>query len=205
MRVKICGITNEKDADKAVEYGADALGFIFYEKSPRVVKPERVREIVQLLPPFVEPVGVFVDAPEEVIRKTMRVSGIHLVQLHGQEQPAFCSRFFPHAIKAFRMQGGGWSDRMGEYQVLGYLLDGFADSEADVLQKRSWLQAKKAAERWKVILAGGLTPKNVGQAIDLVHPYGVDVAGGVEIKPGMKDWVKMRDFIQRAKSVEVAA
>ncbi|MBI2061619.1 MAG: phosphoribosylanthranilate isomerase [Nitrospirae bacterium] len=200
LKVKICGITNAKDAEKSIEAGADALGFIFYENSPRSIKPEKAREIIEVLPPFIATVGVFVDVPEAQVRKVKSMTGIRLFQFHGQEPPSFCERFRPHAIKALRMQGAQWYEALRMYHVSGFLLDGYAaEGESSPQDRRQWVQAKSAAEKWRVILAGGLGPGNVAHAVQLVRPYGVDVARGVEVKPGMKDWVKVRDFIQSAR------
>ncbi|MBI2890603.1 MAG: phosphoribosylanthranilate isomerase [Nitrospirae bacterium] len=197
VRVKVCGITNAKDAERAILYGCHALGFIFYANSPRAVTVETARAIVRDLPPLVETVGVFVDESEGRIRKTLEATGIQTVQLHGEEAPAFCARFEPRAIKAIRMQGGGWMERLDEYRVRGILLDGFVDPhESGVAGRKRWTLAREAASKRVVILAGGLTPSNVAEAIGLVHPYGVDVSRGVERNAGVKDWSKLKAFME---------
>ncbi len=202
-RVKICGITDAGDALAAVDAGADALGFIFYPPSPRYVRPEVASEIVRQLPPFVTRVGVFVDAGEDRIDETVRQVGLDAVQLHGRESSEFCRRFRAvRIIKAFRMDGPRALAELESYPGFTWLLDSYqAGAFGGTGQTFNWDLACEAVRRGgRVLLAGGLTPENVGRAVAAVRPYGVDVASGVEVAPGRKDLAKVRAFIQAAKA-----
>ena len=198
-RVKICGITNLEDARLAVKYGADALGFVFYEGSPRHVFPETVREIISHLPPFVTTVGVFVNAPPQEIREVMDLAGLDVVQLHGDEPQEECS-LFPRVIKAFRVRELSDIERLKGYSVSAYLLDAYdPEVPGGTGQTFNWDIAVEAKKYGPIILAGGLTPENVADAVSRVRPYAVDVSSGVEAQKGKKDHEKMRLFIHRAK------
>ncbi|HHN64012.1 MAG TPA: phosphoribosylanthranilate isomerase [Nitrospirae bacterium] len=200
-RVKICGITNLEDARLAVEYGADALGFVFYEGSPRHVFPETVREIISHLPPFVTTVGVFVNAPPQEIRELMDLAGLDVVQLHGDEPQEECS-LFPRVIKAFRVRELSDIERLKGYSVSAYLLDAYdPEVPGGTGQTFNWDIAVEAKKYGPIILAGGLTPENVADAVSRVRPYAVDVSSGVEAQKGKKDPEKMRLFIERVKKI----
>ncbi len=200
-RVKICGITNLDDARLAVEYGADALGFVFYEGSPRHVFPETVREIISHLPPFVTTVGVFVNAPPQEIREVMDLAGLDVVQLHGDEPQEECS-LFPRVIKAFRVRELSDIERLKGYSVSAYLLDAYdPEVPGGTGQTFNWDIAVEAKKYGPIILAGGLTPENVADAVSRVRPYAVDVSSGVEAQKGKKDHEKMRLFIERVKKI----
>ena len=200
-RVKICGITNLEDARLAVEYGADALGFVFYEGSPRHVFPETVREIISHLPPFVTTVGVFVNAPPQEIREVMDLAGLDVVQLHGDEPQEECS-LFPRVIKAFRVRELSDIERLKGYSVSAYLLDAYdPEVPGGTGQTFNWDIAVEAKKYGPIILAGGLTPENVADAVSRVRPYAVDVSSGVEAQKGKKDHEKMRLFIERVKKI----
>ncbi len=200
-RVKICGITNLEDACLAVEYGADALGFVFYEGSPRHVFPETVREIISHLPPFVTTVGVFVNAPPQEIREVMDLAGLDVVQLHGDEPQEECS-LFPRVIKAFRVRELSDIERLKGYSVSAYLLDAYdPEVPGGTGQTFNWDIAVEAKKYGPIILAGGLTPENVADAVSRVRPYAVDVSSGVEAQKGKKDPEKMRLFIERVKKI----
>ncbi len=200
-RVKICGITNLDDALLAVEYGADALGFVFYEGSPRHVFPETVREIISRLPPFVTTVGVFVNAPPQEIREVMDLAGLDVVQLHGDEPQEECS-LFPRVIKAFRVRELSDIERLKGYSVSAYLLDAYdPEVPGGTGQTFNWDIAVEAKKYGPIILAGGLTPENVADAVSRVRPYAVDVSSGVEAQKGKKDHEKMRLFIERVKKI----
>jgi len=200
VRVKICGITRAEDALRAVEYGADALGFVFYEGSPRHVFPETVRRIVELLPPFVITVGVFVNEHPSTIMEIVKTAGIDIVQLHGEEPPEEC-RFWYRVIKAFRVRDLSDLKEISRYKASAYLLDTYsADIPGGTGQVFNWDIAIEAKRYGPVILAGGLTPDNITEAIKKVKPYGVDVSSGVEKDKGIKDPYKMKLFIKRAKS-----
>ncbi len=207
IRVKICGITNLEDALAACEAGADALGFVFYSKSRRFIRPDKVSEMISLLPPFITTVGLFVDEDIEVVKETVDTTGIDIVQLHGDESPEYCSLIGRRVVKAFRVGkgsgNGGINKRLLEYSVSAYLLDafkkGFKGGTGSVFD---WKIARKAKECGRVILAGGLDPGNVGDAIREASPYGVDVSSGVEAEPGIKDHKKLREFIANVKECE---
>ena len=199
VRVKICGITNLDDAQAAVEYGADALGFVF-APSPRQVTAEAVREMVEKLPPFICKVGVFVNSTKSLLTKTMSLCNLDLAQLHGDEGPEYCAALFPKVVKVFKANNMPSRTKLVRYKVAAYMLDidkGAASNESE--QKKLWQLAHRLGDYGPVILAGGLTPGNVGQAIKIAHPYAVDVSSGIESKPGRKDHNKLRAFLIAAK------
>ncbi|MBI1820732.1 MAG: phosphoribosylanthranilate isomerase [Nitrospirae bacterium] len=203
VRVKICGMTSLADAQTAVLYGADALGFIFYQKSPRGVSVQKVKEIIQALPPFVLTVGVFVNETAETIRETVRQCGLSLVQLHGDESPEFCGKLDLRIIKAIRVSRLEDLKRIEEYDVQGILLDAYhPDFYGGTGRTMDWKVLQGIGKEKPIILSGGLTPENVRQAIQTVSPYGLDVCTGVEEKPGKKDPEKIRLFIKKAKEKE---
>ena len=201
VKVKVCGMTNLKDTLVAVEEGADAVGFIFYKKSPRSVTMKLVREIILELPPFVDTVGVFVDETAEQINKIADNCNLDLIQLHGNESPTFCKRMRRRVIKAFRVKDMQSVKKLSSYQVSGFLLDTFSESlQGGTGKVFDWNLALPAKKMGPVIMAGGLTPNNVQQAIRQVRPYGVDVCSGVESQPGIKDHKKIRAFLKNAKA-----
>jgi phosphoribosylanthranilate isomerase len=201
VRVKICGTTNLDDAMAAVQAGADALGFVFYGKSPRVVEPKTAAEIIARLPPFVLPVGVFVDEELNVVRRIMEECKIPLAQLHGDESPRYCADLGRSVIKAIRVRDGRDLERMAAYQVCGFVLDAFVEGvPGGTGVTIEWDLAAQAQQLGPIILAGGLTPDNVLEAVRQVRPYAVDVSSGVEASPGKKDHAKLRAFITNAKS-----
>lgn len=205
VKVKICGITNASDALAAAEAGADALGFMFYDKSPRHVSVRQAAEIIHGLPPFVMKVGVFVDAPEDLVMRAIGDCGLNLLQFHGDESPEYCAQFALMSMKAFRMRDSESLKLLSEYATDAWLLDGFvADKLGGTGEQFNWdlaIEAKKAGRL--IFLAGGLTPENVAEAVRKVQPYGVDVSSGVEAEPGRKDHAKVREFIRAAKGVEI--
>jgi phosphoribosylanthranilate isomerase len=202
VRVKICGITNLPDAQVAVGAGADALGFNFYEKSPRYVPPATAAEISRSLPPFTLRVGVFVNPAEELVRRAVGECGLNLLQFHGDEPPEFCTQFGLMSMKAFRVRDAGSLKELPKYQTDAWLLDAYAsDTFGGTGEKFNWSLAVEAQKSGRpVFLAGGLTPENVAEAIRQVQPFGVDVSSGVESSPGRKDHGKVRSFIKSAKS-----
>ena len=201
LRVKICGITGAPDAVAAVQAGADALGFVFAD-SPRRVSAERAREIVSQLPPYVTPVGVFVDESPEAVRRTATETGLGAVQLHGSEGPEVVAALAPLAcIKAFRIRSRGDLDAMARYQVQGYLVDAFVPGQPGGTGRTiDWRLFEGFRPPGPLILSGGLTPENVAEAVRRVRPYAVDVSSGVEAEPGRKDHERVRLFIQRARA-----
>jgi phosphoribosylanthranilate isomerase len=204
-RVKICGITNLRDARAAVEAGADALGFIFFPRSSRFISWREAGAIIAELPPFVARVGVFVDADVGTIRQAIAESGINHVQLHGEEPPGFGEELRLPIIKAFRIADESSLKPLERYPAEAFLLDSFTPGQhGGTGATFNWELAVKAKGTGKpIILAGGLTPENVAEAVQKVRPYAVDVASGVEAKPGQKDQDKVRRFISAAKSVTI--
>ena len=200
VRVKICGITTEEDALQAVAAGADALGFVFHDKSPRNVSAEQAGAIIRILPPFVQTVGLFVNASVETVNGISDACGLDLAQLHGDESPEFCALVKRRVIKAFRIKDRESLDPIEAYRVAGYLLDAWVPSAyGGTGHSFNWELAMEAKRHGQVILAGGLTPENVHKAVKQVAPYAVDVSSGVESAPGRKDPEKVREFIRRAK------
>jgi phosphoribosylanthranilate isomerase len=204
VRIKICGITNLEDARLAADLGAHALGFIFYPKSPRSVRPEAAREIIDNLPPFVMTVGVFVDEEAGAVRGIAEIAGLDWIQLHGQESPEYCCSLGRRVIKGFRIKDPSSLSLLHDYQgsVQTFLLDTYkAGTAGGTGETFDWALARKARELGPIILAGGLTPANVAQAIHAAQPAAVDVASGVEAAPGKKDPGKLREFFEAVKEV----
>lgn len=202
VRVKICGITSIEDAVAAVNAGADALGFMFYERSPRRISMDLAATIKNALPPFVVKVGVFADATENVVRSAA-LCGLNALQFHGNEPPDFLKRFSPTTtIKAFRIQNAASLTMLSAYNTSAWLLDSYTPAQLGGTGNTfNWdlaIQARKLGR--PLILAGGLTPENVADAVRKVRPYAVDVSSGVEFAPGKKDPAKIAAFIQAAKS-----
>jgi len=205
VKVKICGITSFEDAQAAVEAGADALGFVFYEKSPRFINPLRAAKIISKLPPFIQTVGLFVNEETAQVNWTADYCGIDVVQLHGDETPEDCLEVKRRVIKAFRVQkivSIAPLEKYQDYQVAGYLLDAWSpDAYGGTGRTFNWELAHSAKQYGPVILAGGLCCENVAEAIKAVRPYGVDVSSGVESALGKKDAEKVREFIRAAKGL----
>ena len=199
-RVKICGITNLDDAHHAAACGADALGFVFYPGSPRFVDPDQARRIIAELPPLVTAVGLFVNEPTARIREMVEFCGLNTVQLHGDEEPDQCCYPPCRVLKALRLRGDMQASQFAAYTVSALLLDAFVPNMFGGTGHRcDWEQAAIVASQHRVILAGGLNPENVAEAVRQVRPYGVDVSSGVEEKPGQKDPEKVARFIRMAK------
>jgi phosphoribosylanthranilate isomerase len=201
--VKICGITNVADGLAASEAGADALGFVFYDQSPRHVSVETAASIIHQLPQLVIKVGVFVNAPEDFVVAAARECGLSLLQFHGDESPEYCLQFGLMSMKAFRVRDAASLEQLQHYPTEAWLLDAYtSDRQGGTGEKFNWglaLEARKLGR--PIFLAGGLTPENVASAVQQAQPYGVDVSSGVEAAPGRKDHAKVRAFIQAAKSV----
>ncbi|HEU5070529.1 MAG TPA: phosphoribosylanthranilate isomerase [Verrucomicrobiae bacterium] len=202
VKVKICGITNREDAQAAVAAGADLLGFVFCEDSPRHVTVAEAAAIAQLVPPQVVRVGLFVNAPEELVAEAMSGCGLQLLQFHGDETPEYCRQFGAMSMKAFRMKDAETLQHLREYPTDAWLLDAFVPGQrGGTGHTFNWELAVAAVKLGKpVFLAGGLTPENVAEAVHQVQPFGVDVSSGVEAAPGKKDHAKVRAFVQAAKS-----
>ncbi|HAP39483.1 MAG TPA: phosphoribosylanthranilate isomerase [Nitrospira sp.] len=204
LKVKICGLTNAEDAAVAVEAGADAVGFVFHRKSPRCAETSAVKAIIRELPPFVLPIGVFVNEEPNVVRDVMDSCGLALAQLHGDETAAYCETLGRPVLKAIRIRDRGSFLALAEFQgragVRGFLVDAFSpDAYGGTGQLADWSLAAEAAAVARILLAGGLTPENVAQAVGQVRPYGVDVSSGVEARPGKKDHAKVRAFVQAVR------
>lgn len=221
-RVKICGITNLDDARMVVQAGADALGFIFVEKTPRFVTPEQVSSIVRRLPPFVTPVGVFWDHPPGHVKAVIEACRLRAIQLHGDEKPEDWADFSVPVIKTVKMSPATTIEGLPEYK-LGERINALwwrkvasailFDSDArwseggETREPIEWRSIRMMGamappdRRPAVILSGGLTPDNVARAVDIVRPHAVDVNSGVETRPGKKDPDKVRRFVAAAKAV----
>ena len=200
VKVKICGMTNLKDALCAAESGADAVGFIFYKESPRSISQKDVKEIVDQLPPFVETVGVFVNEMSDKVNRIAEQCRLTAVQLHGDESPAFCHRIKRRVVKAFRVKDAKSLKGISGYDVSGFLLDSYNDGgRGGTGQVFDWNLALRAKKQGPVIIAGGLNPYNVYTVIHRIKPYGVDVCSGVEKSAGVKDPKKIKDFIKAVR------
>ncbi|MGD1043810.1 MAG: phosphoribosylanthranilate isomerase [Bacteroidota bacterium] len=203
MKVKICGITNIDDTLYVAELGADALGFIFVKSSPRYIAPKTARKIIQELPPFIVPVGIFVDAPQEEIIGVIEQTGIKCVQLHGNETPKQLAGFPVPVYKSFRVDSSFNPEILRRYKGSAYLLDTKISGElGGTGQTFDWELAVKAKEYGRIILAGGLTPENIMEAVRTVQPYAVDVNSGVEESPGKKDHTKLKLLFEKLNQIE---
>lgn len=203
-RVKICGITRVEDALAAAQLGADAIGLVFYNRSPRRVSVDQARAIARSLPPFVTRVGVFLDLDDEDVQAAIAAVGLDVLQFHGDEPAETYRAFGRPYIKAVRMQDG--VDLYAEQQVYadaaGLLLDAYvANMPGGSGQAFDWSRVPQDLEK-PVILAGGLTPDNVRAAITAVRPFAVDVSTGVEKSKGIKDVAKVSAFIKNVKEVQ---
>lgn len=221
IRIKVCGITNLDDAMACVEAGADALGFIFVENTPRFVTPERVAPIVRRLPPFVTPVGVFWDHPSGHVKAVAEACGLRALQFHGDETPEDLEGYDLSVIKTVKMPPASTVAGLPEYRIMdsltvfryqkvatAVLLDSAARwSEGEAREPLEWrlaasIVAQMSGRRGlpRVILSAGLTPETVARAVSVVKPYAVDVNSGVEASPGRKDLDKVRRFVAAARS-----
>jgi phosphoribosylanthranilate isomerase len=206
VRVKICGITNAADALAAVEAGANLLGFNFYEKSARYLTESAAAKIRSQVPENVESVGIFVNASAADIAALCNSLKLHAAQLHGDEPPeavAELTRSVP-VIKAFRVEPEFSLKTFGEYSdAFAFLLDAATPGQyGGTGRTTDWDVARRAAKDHRIILAGGLKVENVAAAVRIVRPYGIDVASGVESKPGKKDHGRLREFIQEVRRGE---
>jgi len=206
VKVKICGITNWADARRAIESGADLLGFNFVPTSPRYVTPAKARRMVKKLPGNISAVGVFENESEEVMLEIARSVGLRQLQLHGDESPAMVARLTRNSerlgvIKALRVGKPFRVTQLAAYKRAGaILLDGFSRQARGGTGKTfDWRLARRAGRYGRIFLAGGLTPENVVQAIRTARPYAVDVCSGVESRPGKKDAGRMRSLVRAVK------
>lgn len=199
MLVKICGITRRDDASLAVSAGAQALGFIFWPSSPRFVDPYRAKAIVRILPPFVTPVGVFVNQPAEYVNAVAGLVGLGVVQLHGDEDPAYARLMKRPVLKAVSLSGDGATRWPREVMLLVDAHDPVRRGGTGATANWS-LAATLAAER-PIVLAGGLTAENVVAAVAAVRPFGIDVSSGVEGAPGVKDPGRLAALFEQLRAV----
>ena len=204
--IKICGITLNSDAIAAADYGADAIGLVFYPQSPRAVKKKSIAEITTGLPSWVDVVALFVDPSEEEVRQVLATNTINLLQFHGQESETFCKSFDVPYIKAIRVKS---------FDAISNIINAYASAEMVLLDsynkkapggtgsKFDWKIGESVTEKSanKIVVAGGLNPNNVQKAIKKIKPYGVDVSSGVEQSHGVKKLSKMKAFIEGARSV----
>jgi len=201
-RIKICGITRIEDVQAVVQSGANALGLVFYSKSPRAVSIEQAVAILQSLPPFITSVGLFVNASTDDVKHIINNTKLDLLQFHGEETPDYCAQFSRPYIKALRMSPDlDLEQSIQAYTTAqGILLDTYqAGVPGGTGEVFDWERIPAHLAR-SIILAGGLTPDNVAQAIQQVHPYAVDVSGGVEASKGIKDAQKIHAFVQAVRN-----
>lgn len=199
VRIKVCGITNREDALDAAYEGAWAQGFIFYKKSPRYVSPSKVKKIIEALPPFVTPVGVFVNQNEGAIRDICSFTRIKTIQLHGDEDPIFCSHLKEYkVIKAFRLKDRIDLSHLSSYKTVdAFLFDTFQEHSFGGTGKTfSWDILKDTKINKPFILAGGLNIQNVKEALGEVSAYAIDISSGIEKSPGIKDHRLMKEFFE---------
>ena len=204
-RIKICGITREQDLLAAVAAGADALGFVFYVKSPRNIDAQRAADLLAALPPFVTSVGLFVDPTAEWVREVLAQAPLDVLQFHGDETPEFCAQFARPYLKAIRVRPGvdlvECASRYAAAQ--GLLLDAYVDGvQGGTGESFDWALIPRELSL-PVILSGGLQPANVALAVRAVRPYAVDVSSGVEASKGIKDAAKVAAFIKEVKNVDI--
>ena len=204
VEIKICGITNVSDARAVAEYGADALGFIFYPKSQRYVEPEKAREIIQKLSCKIGKVGVFINHEVREVKEIVQFCGLDLIQLHGDEPPEYCAQFPTSSlIKAVSCRTEEEVLELRSYPVAAILMDACdAEHYGGTGKLSDWKLAIRLMEMHPLILAGGLNEENIRKAIKTVRPQAVDVNSGVEISPGKKDPNKIREIIKIVREVD---
>lgn len=201
VKVKICGITRLEDALAAAELGADALGFVFYEQSPRYVRPDIAADIIAQLPPFITSVGLFVNPDKAAVEETITHTALDLLQFHGDEENVFCAQFSRPFIKALRMtEALDLHKEIEKYpDARGILLDAYDPQRyGGTGHTFEWSRVHGSLAK-PIIVAGGLTPENVAQAVAMTHPWGVDVSGGVEQSKGIKQRSLIEAFMRGAK------
>lgn len=207
VQVKICGITRKVDATAAVEWGANALGFIF-AKSPRRITPQKARDIIRNISPFVKTVGIFVNEQPAIIREIMDFCGLDLVQLHGDESVSACSELAPRVIKAFRVKGEASLLEIAKFKnhVRAVLLDTYQKGiNGGTGRAFDWRLAIKAKESGiPVVLSGGLKIENIQEALERVNPSAIDVSSGIEESPGIKDHERMKRFMEKVTDFHIS-
>jgi len=208
VKVKICGITNLEDALAALFSGADALGFVFYDRSPRYIRPAKAAKISRILPKKILRVGVFVNAEAAKVQKTAKLCNLDLLQFHGQESPDYCRKFSGYkVIKAFRVSDQEDLAGVSRYKTFAYLFDSFSRTKLGGTGKKfNWkILAQTIRIGPVVFLSGGLTAGNIKKAINLVKPDWVDVSSSLEVKPGKKDHQKIQEFMRVAADLPRAS
>lgn len=201
MKVKICGITNIEDAKLCNELGTDAIGFIFYRKSKRYVKPELVKKIISELPPFLMKIGVFVNEDPSVINKIADYVKLNVIQLHGDELPEYLEKIKYPVIKAFRVNNTFNFEVLRDYENSSFLLDSLHPKEyGGTGLKFDWAKIPNDIKN-KIILAGGISEENIDEIYNKISPYAIDVSSSVENEPGKKDHAKLKSLF--AKIIEV--
>lgn len=199
VKVKVCGITNLADAEKSLEFGADLLGFNFYPPSSRCIAPQAAAEIIAALPAGLFSVALFVNETKERVREVVGGDSVYRgLQFHGEESPHYCRGWELAVIKAFRLKEKASLDRMRQFPADYYLLDSWSPGYGGSGTSFPW-EWLEGIDAGKLIISGGLSIDNVGEAIRRVRPYGVDVCSGVELRPGIKDHGKLKEFISAAK------
>jgi phosphoribosylanthranilate isomerase len=203
-RIKVCGITSTQDALFTAQAGVDAIGLVFFEKSPRNVTAEQAKQICAVLPPFVTTVGLFVNAEKAWVETLLETVPLDVLQFHGAESPEYCASFSRPYIKAVPMNGlqsfEAYADQYPDAQ--GFLVDSHApDTVGGTGETFDWKQVPQDYPK-PIILAGGLKPENVAQAIEMTHVYAVDVSSGVEATKGVKSEEKVKAFVQNVRSVK---
>ncbi len=205
MKIKFCGMTNRTDALNAIALNVDAIGFIFYEHSPRYISLEKVEEFIIELPPFIHTYGVFVNAEYDYIQEISERCKLSGIQLHGNESPEFCTKFSLPTIKAIPVKSQEDIEVIPQYKgcVNGILLDTKVENVHGGTGKTfDWGLAIKAKEYdTPLILSGGINIQNVAKAIQMVGPYGIDICSGVEKEPGIKDYNKMQELIKEIETI----
>ncbi len=201
-RVKICGLTSVADGLAAAAAGADLIGLMFYEQSPRQISVATAAEIARALPPHVQRVGVFVNPTEDLVLRAIGECGLSLLQFHGEEPSDFCTQFGLMSLKALRLRDAESLKTLAQYHTDAYLLDAYsAAGRGGTGEQFDWELAVAAQQYGKpIFLAGGLTPENVAAAVRQVQPFAVDVSSGVESAPGRKDAAKVQAFINAVRS-----
>jgi len=201
--VKVCGITEERDAQEAVHLGVDALGFDFRPGSARYVEPELVHRIVSRLPVFVATVGVFADVPLIRVLETARFAGVGILQFHGNESPSLCAGAAPYPwIKAFRVGPNFDADDLAYYATTTYLLDARTGATDPPGTPFEWRRARTLAVSGRLLIAGNLEPSQIGLAIEDARPYGVDLLSEVEVAPGKKDLDRLELLLEAIRRAE---
>lgn len=203
-RIKVCGITNLKNAQDIISLGVDGLGFIFVKDSPRYIEPELARDIISELPPLVSTVGVFMNDDPDLINDIVQYCGLSLAQLHGSEPPEYCQTILCEVIKAFRVKED-LADPFPPYHdvVKGVLLDTYrADKAGGTGECFDWNAVDSFSLTRPLFLAGGLSPDNVYEAIHSVNPFAVDVNSGVEFEPGQKSIELVKEFVSQVKRAD---